>query len=124
MGDPTALLVALAAGGVALVVTLALIAVRRAGSRPDGARSAERFAELLVLEIELYHADELEAARRERRILSTFGGDIARARAMFEARFPRGTPGWLAFDQEVVRKLAGGDPGLLGEPGPGRARAG
>jgi len=119
MEDPTTLLVAVAAGGVVLVVTLALIAFRRAASRPDGSRSAKRLAELLVLEIELYRAEELEAARRERRILNTFGGDIARARAMFEARFPRGSPGWLAFDQEVVRRLAGGDPGVLGERGPG-----
>jgi hypothetical protein len=87
---------------------------RRALPAGRGARAAERLAELLLLEIQLCHAEELEAARREQRILSTFGKDIARARVMFEARFPRGSDGWLAFDQGVLRLLAGGDPRALG----------
>ena len=49
-----------------------------------------RLAELLPLEIELYHEDELAAAQRERCVRERFRDDIARARELFEAQVPLG----------------------------------
>lgn len=102
--------------GMAAVLALVLIAwVRRRSQKPTRtSQGPQRLAELLLMEIKLARAEELEAARREKRILTTFEKELARARAMFEQHFPRGTPGWPTFDLEVVRSLAEGDGSALG----------
>jgi len=80
----------------------------------DDERAARRYAKLLVSEIRLYHEDEVAAGRRERDLATRLGGEIARARVMYEERVAadvrqRGD----FFYEELVRTLANGDPALL-----------
>jgi hypothetical protein len=85
-------------------------------TRGDGEESARRYARLLVSEIKLYHEDEVAAGRRERDLAARLGGEIARARGLYEQRVP---PGQRAtanhFHEELVRTLADGDATLLGQ---------
>jgi hypothetical protein len=77
--------------------------------------AAHRYARLLVSEIKLYSAAEVEAGRRERDLAARLGVQIARARVSYEERIPsgaRGVPDY--FDEELVRTLADGDRTLLG----------
>ena len=76
--------------------------------------SARRYARLLVSEIKLYHEPEVVAGRAERDLAIRLGGEIARARVLFEQRVPahvrqRGD----YFHAELVRTLANGDSSLL-----------
>ena len=80
----------------------------------DDERAARRYAKLLVSEIRLYHEDEVTAGRRERDLATRLGGEIARARVMYEEHIAadvrqRGD----FFYEELVRTLANGDPALL-----------
>jgi hypothetical protein len=78
------------------------------------AESARRYARLLVSEIKLYHEPEVAAGRRERDLAVRLGGEIARARALYEQRVPRETRAAADFfHQELVRTLADGDEALL-----------
>jgi hypothetical protein len=109
----------------------ALVAIKAAhGAAPRGARpngvgpeiarggedhaAAQRYAQLLVSEIKLYHEAEVLAGRRERDLGTRLGGEIARARALYELHV---APHVLShadhFRAELVRTLADGDPGLL-----------
>jgi hypothetical protein len=76
--------------------------------------SARRYARLLVSEIKLYHESAVVEGRRDRDLASRLGGEIARARVMYDQRVPdhvrsRGD----YFQDELVRTLANGDPSLL-----------
>jgi hypothetical protein len=76
--------------------------------------SARRYARLLVSEIKLYHESAMIEGRRDRDLATRLGGEIARARVMYEQRVPpharaRGD----YFREELVRTLAGGDASLL-----------
>jgi hypothetical protein len=76
--------------------------------------SARRYARLLVSEIKLYHESAMIEGRRDRDLATRLGGEIARARVMYEQRVPpharaRGD----YFQDELVRTLAGGDASLL-----------
>jgi hypothetical protein len=76
--------------------------------------SARRYARLLVSEIKLYHEAAVVEGRRDRDLASRLGGEIARARVMYEQRVPdhvrlRGD----YFHDELVRTLANGDASLL-----------
>jgi hypothetical protein len=76
--------------------------------------SARRYARLLVSEIKLYHEAAVIEARRDRDLARRLGGEINRARAMYEQRVPphvreRGD----YFHDELVRTLADGDGSLL-----------
>jgi hypothetical protein len=79
--------------------------------------AARRYARLLVSEIKLYHEAAVIAGRRERDLSTRLGGEIARARVLYEQRVPlhvrRHTD---HFHAELVRTLANGDPALLGQP--------
>lgn len=121
MTDPSAAILALSVLGAGIILALvASLWLRRRRAAPTHVgQGAERLAELLLMEIKLYNADELDVARREKRILATFEKEIARARSLFEERFPRGTPGWPAFDLEIVKSLAEGDGEALGPRPPG-----
>jgi hypothetical protein len=82
------------------------------GEDPD--TSARRYAKLLVSEIKLYHEADVVAGRRERDLSTRLGGEISRARALYEQRVPatvrdRGN----YFRDELVRTLAHGDASLL-----------
>jgi hypothetical protein len=76
--------------------------------------SARRYARLLVSEIKLYHESAVVEGRRDRDLSSRLGGEMARARVMYEQRVPahvrsRGD----YFHDELVRTLANGDASLL-----------
>ena len=76
--------------------------------------SARRYAKLLVSEIKLYHEGEVVAGRRERDLASRLGGEIARARVLYDQRVPphvRQRADY--FHDELVRTLADGDSSLL-----------
>lgn len=76
--------------------------------------SARRYARLLVSEIKLYHESAVIDGRRERDLATRLGGEIARARAMFEERVaPHVRERADHFHDELVRTLADGDASLL-----------
>jgi hypothetical protein len=76
----------------------------------DDGEAARRYARLLISEIKLYHEHAVIAGRRDRNLASRLGGEIARARVLYEQRVPpeveRRTD---YFDAEIVRTLANGD---------------
>lgn len=77
-------------------------------------QSARRYARLLISEIKLYHERDVIAGRRERDLGMRLGGEIARARGLYEQRIPahiRGAADY--FHDELVRTLADGDQTLL-----------
>ena len=77
---------------------------------------ARRFARLLVSEIKLYNEDEVERGRVERDILARLKEDIDRSREMYEKRISPDVRGQRDyFHDELVRILADGDSGALGE---------
>jgi hypothetical protein len=79
----------------------------------DGA-AARRYARLLVSEIKLYHEPAVAAGVRERDLATRLGGEIARARAMYEQRVPpRVREHADYFRDELIRTLANGDESLL-----------
>jgi hypothetical protein len=80
----------------------------------EGDISARRYARLLVSEIELYHESAVIEARRDRDLATRLGGEIIRARAIYEQRVPphvRERSDY--FHEELVRTLANGDGSLL-----------
>ena len=88
-----------------------------AADKDDGedVAGARRYARLLVSEIKLYHEDSIAAGRRDRDLGSRLGGEIARARVLYEQRVPPHVRARAPyFDDELVRTLADGDASLLG----------
>ena len=82
--------------------------------RDDEEVGARRYARLLVSEIKLYHEDSVAAGRRDRDLGSRLGGEIARARVLYEQRVPPEVRERARFfDDELVRTLADGDASLL-----------
>jgi hypothetical protein len=81
---------------------------------PEEDVSARRYARLLVSEIKLYHESAVVDGRRDRDLATRLGGEIARARVMYEQRVPPDVRGRADyFHDELVRTLADGDAGLL-----------
>jgi len=77
--------------------------------------AARRYARLLLSEIRMYHEPLVDAGRRSRDLRLRLGGEIDRARRMYEERVPptvRDRSDY--FEQELVRTLADGDRSLLG----------
>jgi GAF domain-containing protein len=80
----------------------------------DEEAAARRYARLLVSEIKLYHGDSVAAGRRDRDLAIRLGGEISRARALYEQRVPSHVLQRARyFDDELVRTLAQGDATLL-----------
>lgn len=76
---------------------------------------ARRLARLLVSEIRLYNEDQVEEGRRNRDIYSRLRDEIDRSRKMFEERVaPDVRAARDYFTEELVRRLADGDPDALG----------
>ena len=76
--------------------------------------SARRYARLLVSEIKLYHESAVVDGCRDRDLATRLGGEIARARVMYEQRVPPHVRQRAdLFHDEVVRTLANGDASLL-----------
>jgi hypothetical protein len=85
-----------------------------ASGHDDEHASAQRYARLLVSEIKLYHQNEVVEGQRDRDLATRLGGEIARARAMYEERVPAHVRQQADyFRQELVRTLANGDATLL-----------
>jgi hypothetical protein len=87
---------------------------RNAGDPADADAAAQRYARLLVSEIKLYHEPSVMAGRREGDLAARLGGEIARARGLYEQRVPhvlRQRTDY--FHVELVRTLADGDASLL-----------
>lgn len=79
---------------------------------PDS--SARRYARLLVSEIKLYHEAAVVAGRREGDLSSRLGGEISRARVLYEQRVPSAVRNRADyFRDELVKTLANGDASLL-----------
>lgn len=79
------------------------------------AESARRFARLVVSELRLYHEGAVEAGRLAGDLRERLAGPINRARQQYEARVSAALPGRdQYFEQELLRTLAEGDPGMLG----------
>jgi hypothetical protein len=88
-------------------------AIARDGEADENA-AALRYAKLLVSEIRMYHEPEIAAGRRERDLATRLGGEIARARALYEERVPAHVRHRMDhFHDELVRTLADGDGGLI-----------
>ena len=80
----------------------------------DDESAARRYAKLLVSEIKLYHEADVAAGRRERDLGTRLGGEIARARMLYEQRVPAQLRAAADFfHEELVRTLAEGDERLL-----------
>ena len=87
---------------------------RSDGSSADEDAAARRYAKLLVSEIKLYHEPEVLAGQRERDLATRLGGEIARARVLYEQRVPAPIREQTDyFRDELVRTLANGDSTLL-----------
>jgi hypothetical protein len=86
-----------------------------AGDRPsDVDEAARRYARLLVSEIKMYHEADVAAGRREGDLATRLGGEIERARSLYEQRIPQQVRVRTDFFQaELVRTLADGDASLL-----------
>jgi hypothetical protein len=86
-------------------------------SGPPEVEDARRFARLLVDEIYLYHSDKVEKGREHKDILVRLGDEVARARSFYDQRIPANVRQQGDYFQEaLVRVLAAGDAGALGEP--------
>jgi hypothetical protein len=80
----------------------------------EDVQSARRYARLLISEIKLYHEADVVAGRRDGNLADRLGGEIARARVLYEQRVPaRVRQGGDYFHEELVRTLADGDAQLL-----------
>jgi hypothetical protein len=80
----------------------------------DAEIAARRYARLLVSEIKLYHEPDVIAGRQEGSLMARLGGEIARARSLYEQRVAAAVRERADyFQEEVVRTLANGDPALL-----------
>jgi hypothetical protein len=67
-----------------------------------------------VSEIKLYHEPAVVAGRRDRDLAMRLGGEIARARVLYEQRVPQTVRSRTDyFRDELVRTLANGDATLL-----------
>lgn len=85
-------------------------------NKGDEDEAARRYARLLISEIKLYHEPEVIAGRRDRDVVSRLGGEIARARVLYEQRVPAHVRSATDhFQAELVRTLANGDSSLLGQ---------
>ena len=76
--------------------------------------AAKRYARLLISEIRLYHEAAVAAGRREGDLTTRLGGEIARARVLYEQRVPKHVRQRANhFHDELVRTLADGDAALV-----------
>jgi hypothetical protein len=82
-----------------------------AGSKQH--EDAKRFARLLVSEIKLYNEAKVMQGRKTRDLYQQLRDDIDRSRKLYGERHPDAPPDF--FTDELVRILADGDAGALGQ---------
>jgi hypothetical protein len=76
--------------------------------------AARRYARLLVSEIKLYHEADVVAGRRDRNLAKRLGGEIARARVLYDQRVaPHVGDHVDHFHDELIQTLANGDETLF-----------
>lgn len=103
-------------------------AIRLIGSRSRASRAArgnaagdrrgdaERYARLLISEIKLYNEPIVRVGRERRDLRARLGAEIDQARRLFNERVPATLADRAeVFERELIRTLAEGDAGLLGE---------
>ena len=86
----------------------------------DSHRKAHRFARVAVQDLMSYHRDKIGQGRRDRNLFDLLKDDIEKTRENYQRRFgqtPARTFDYLHY--EMVEKLAGNDPSLLGDQYPG-----
>jgi hypothetical protein len=89
-------------------------AVPSATTAADEQDAARRYAHLVISEIKLFNEDAVADGRRVGDLATRLGGEIARARALYEQRVPAHFRGAAEhFQAELVRTLAGGDATLF-----------
>lgn len=79
---------------------------------------ARRFARLLVSEIVLYNAKDIEEGRRSKDLYKRLREEIDRSRRMYEQRIPHLAGDADYFREELIKTLAGGDESALSLPWP------
>lgn len=85
-----------------------------AGDKEDPIEAARRYARLVISEIKLYHEATVMAGRKERDLMTRLGGEISRARVLYEQRVPADVRSRHDyFEDELVKTLAGGDSALV-----------
>ena len=83
-------------------------------------KKAFRFAKLLVDDLVLYNKDKIEQARSQRDIYGVVRDEIDKSRAAYEKKYAKTSAGKVDyFHQELLRRIAGADPGVLGSEYPG-----
>ena len=83
-------------------------------------RKAHRFARVAVQDLLSYHRDKIPDGRRNRNLFVVLRNDIEKTRENYQRRF--GQTAARSFDYlhyEMISKLAGNDPGVLGDQYPG-----
>lgn len=86
-----------------------------AGGETAAHEEARRLARLLVSEIRLYNEEQVEEGRRNRDIYPRLRDEIDRSRKMYEERIAAEVrTARDYFQEELVRRLADGDPTALG----------
>jgi hypothetical protein len=86
----------------------------RGPAAEDEDEAARRYARLVISEIKLYHGDAVAEGRRERDLATRLGGEIARARALYEQHVPAHLRrADEHFHAELVRTLGDGDENLF-----------
>jgi hypothetical protein len=85
-----------------------------AGDKEDPIEAAQRYARLVISEIKLYHENAVVAGRKDRDLMARLGGEIARARVLYDQRVPADVRRRHDyFEDELVKTLAGGDASLI-----------
>jgi len=83
-------------------------------------KKAFRFAKLLVDDLILYNKDKLEQGKEQRDVYGVLREDIDKSRAAYEKKFSNTPAGKVDyFHQELLRRVGGEDPGVLGTGYPG-----
>ena len=78
-----------------------------------------RFARLLVSEIKLYNEAKVQQGRQSRDLYGLLKDDIERSRQLYRERVPEPVRASTRyFNDELVRILAEGDEGAMGQPLP------
>ncbi len=83
-------------------------------------KKAFRFAKLLVDDLILYNKNKIEQGKEQRDVYGVLREDIDKSRAAYEKKFSNTPAGKVDyFHQELLRRVAGEDPGVLGAGYPG-----
>jgi hypothetical protein len=81
---------------------------------------AKRFASVRVAELRLYQAAKVREGRESQNLYDLFREEIDRERALFRKQFMEKSATMVDYlHEELVRTLAQGDPGRMGETYPG-----